>query len=372
MKRFLISLLMILIIPSAVFAQDNDYQSYVESFDLSAFEELDDNTKNFLEELGISDFDYDKLSSISIADVFKYIFQVAVGKAQGPIKAGLTMLCFIIISLFYKSFSSEVNKSDISSFFSTVTTLIISIFLVVKLTDCIGLCSSTIKLCSNFAFAFFPVFCLITASAGGTLTSFSVNTQLLILAQGINYIAELLFVPIINCFLALGICSSLRQELNLNGIMQFLKNIIAKGISIISAIFVSILTVKTAVASRADALGLRSIRFAINTVVPVIGSSISEGLLSIQSYSGLIKTSVGLVGIIAVACIFLPSIIEICIWRFVLYLARMSANVFNDDSSSKAVSCFEDVLLIINVILILCMVTTIISIGILVAAKTGM
>lgn len=372
MKRFLISLFIIIIIPSAVFAQDNDYQSYVESFDLSAFDVLDDDTKDFLDELGISDFDYDKLSGISVADVFKYIVQVIAGKAQGPVKAGLTVLCFMIVSSFYKSFSSEINKGDMPSFFSTVTTLIISIFLVVRLTDCIGLCSSTIKLCSNFAFAFFPAFCLIVTTSGGTLTSFSVNTQLLILSQTINSIAELLFVPVVNCFLALGICSSLRQELNLNGIMQFLKNIITKGISIISAIFVSILTVKTAVASRADALGLRSIRFAINTVVPVIGSSISEGLLSIQSYSGLIKTSVGLVGIIAVACIFLPSIIEISIWRLVLYLAQMSANVFNDASSSKAISCFEDVLLIINVILVLCMVTTIISIGILVAAKTGM
>lgn len=203
------------------------------------------------------------------------------------------------------------------------------------------------------------------------MTSFSVNTTLLILAQALNYISELIFIPVTNCFLALGICSGIRQELNLNGTIRMLKKIITTAISTMSAIFVSILSVKTAVASRADALGLRSVRFAINSVVPVIGSSISEGLLSIQSYSSLIKTSVGVVGIIAVISIFLPSLIEVNLWRLILSLASACGEIFDDASSVKAIETFKDVLLIIDVLLILTMVTTIISIGILVAAKSG-
>ena len=126
----------------------------------------------------------------------------------------------------------------------------------------------------------------------------------------------------------------------------------------------SYLSLKTAVASRADALGLRSVRFAINSVVPIIGSSISEGLLSIQSYSSLIKTSVGIVGIIAISAIFLPAIINITLWRLSISAANICSKVFFDSEA------FSSVLLIINVLLILSMVTTIISLGILVASKT--
>ncbi|MGN1123257.1 MAG: hypothetical protein ACI4RR_02860 [Eubacterium sp.] len=198
----------------------------------------------------------------------------------------------------------------------------------------------------------------------------SVNTTLLILAQSLNFISSCVFVPVTNSFMALGICSSVRKELNLGGIISAAKNLITTAISTLSAAFVSVLSIKTAVASRADAIGLRSVRFAINSVVPVIGSSISEGLLSIQSYSSLIKTSVGIVGIIAVCSIFLPSIIEVSIWRFSLSLSGMFAQVFSDEGAYGCIKVFKDVLLIINVILILSMVTTIISIGILVAAKT--
>lgn len=371
MKRFLITLLILISIPSAIFAADEDYSEYINSFDLSSFDTLDDSTKDFLDSLGVLDFDYESLTNMSVKDVFEHIVDIVLMKMDGPLKSGIVVIVLIMLSSFFKSFNTELGSTGISSSYQSITTLVISIFLVYRLIDCIALSCSTIKLCANFSFAFFPAFCIIVATSGSTMTSFSVNTTLLILSQGLNYISDLLFLPLVNCFLALGICSGIRQELNLNSAISMLKKIITGAVSTVSALFVSVLSIKTAVASRADALGLRSVRFAINSVVPVIGSSISEGLLSIQSYSSLIKTSVGIVGILAVAVIFLPALIEVNMWRIVLSFAGMCGDLFGDAQSSKAVETFKDTLLIIDVLLILTMVTTIISIGILVAAKTA-
>lgn len=370
MKRFLITICIIILVPISAFGAENEYDEYLQDFDLSAFEELDDSTKAFLEELGINDFNYENLSSLSLEKVFKYITNLVVIKAGNPINSGVTVICFIIITSFLKSMNNEMSKGEMSSLFSTVSSLAISIFLVVKITDCINVSCSTIKLCANFSFAFFPAFCIIVATSGGPTTSFSVNTTLLALAQGMNYITDLVFIPIVNCFLALGICSGIREELNINSIVDTLKRFITSVLSTISAVFVSILSIKTAVSSRADALGLRSMRFAINSVVPVIGSSISEGLLSIQNYSSLIKSSVGVVGIIAIALIFLPALIEVNLWRIILNISSICADVFGDKASVTAIKTFSNTLLIVDVILILTMVTTIISLGILVAAKT--
>lgn len=375
MKRMLITLFVLLIIPSVCLGAQTDgfdeYSDYLSSYDLSSFELLDDGTTEFLDSLGILDFDYNSITDISVKSVFEHIWNIVAQKADGPLKSGTVVIVFIMLASFFRSFGSEISRSEISSVFSTVSTLIISIFLTYNLTDCITLCCSTIKLCADFSFAFFPAFCIIVSVSGSATASLSVNTTLLILAQALNYISELIFLPVTNCFLALGICSGIRQELNLGTTINMLKKLITTAISTVSAIFVSILSVKTAVASKADALGLRSVRFAINSVVPVIGSSISEGLLSIQSYSSLIKTSVGIVGIIAVAAIFLPSLIEVNLWRIMLSLASMCGDIFGDTASVRAVETFKDALLIIDVLLILTMVTTIISIGILVAAKSG-
>lgn len=350
---------------------NDDYSNYLESFDYSAFELIDDNAKKLLNELGISDFDYENISNISLSKILNHIIDTVNNTSQGMLKSGIALISFTLLMSFYSSFSSKLSIDSNSSTIALVSNMIIAVFMVGRLSQTFALCASTIALCSDFSYAFFTAFCIIVATSGGAVTSFSTNTLLLILSQALSIISSSIIMPVVNCFLCVGICSSVNKELNLGSLVSSVKKFITTSISLMSTLFVSVLSIKTAVASKADALGIRSIRFAINSVVPVIGGSISEGLLSIQSYSSLIKTSVGIVGIIAVFSLFLPAIAEVTVWRIVLSLSSLSAQLFKADFTTDTINVFKDTLLILNVILILSMVTTIISIGILIASKTG-
>lgn len=368
---FLCALLLFLLIPVSSYSMDyseEEYNKTLSSYDLSSFEkELDADTYKMLDELGVLDFSYESITGLSfndIVDLLKSLFQK---KAELPIKSSVTVLVFILLSAFLQSLKAESDDS-VNMIYSTATALLVSTVILVKLTSTVSLASMAISVASNFVYAFIPVFCSIVVASGGITTGFSTNTTLLILAQGLSFISSNVFMPIVNCYLALGVTSSLRYELNLDKLLSSVKKIITTCISFVSGVFVSVLSVKTAVAGRADMLGLRSIRFAINSVVPVIGSSISEGLLSIQAYSSLIKSSVGIVGVMAVVLVFLPSIIEVVLWRISLTLCVIVSDVFGDKSVSAVLNAFLNTLLLINVILILSMVTTVISFGILIAA----
>ncbi len=373
MKRFIYIFavfIVLLIIPQTAYAEEtDDYQDYLNQYDFSFMEELDGDTYELLDELGLTNFDYNTLVNFTVSDFLKSIKDILKGAVQTPIEACIAIFVFIILSSFFQNLKSTMINDEMSSVFSTVSALVIAVVLAVKMKTTISLACTAISVCADFVFAFVPVFCIIVAASGNTVAAFSTNTMLLSLAQTLNYISKNIFVPLTNCFLAIGICSGLRSELNLSSLLAFLKKYITTAISMAAAFFVSVLSIKTAVASRADAIGLRSIRFAINSVVPVIGSAISEGLLSIQSYSSLIRSSVGVVGIIAVALVFMPAIIEVVLWRFFLSLSSLVSDVFGDKSVSLVIKAFADAMLIMNVILILSMVTAIISIGILIAAK---
>lgn len=371
---FLCALLLFLLIPVSSYSMDyskEEYNKTLSSYDLSSFEkELDNDTYKMLDELGVLDFSYESITELSfndIADLLKSVFQK---KAELPIKSSVTVLVFILLSALLQSLKAESDDS-VNMIYSTASALLIATVVFVKLTSTVSFASMAISVASNFVYAFIPVFCSIVVASGGITTGFSTNTTLLILAQGLSFISSNVFMPIVNCYLALGVTSSLRYELNLDKLLSSLKKIITTCISFVSGVFVSVLSVKTAVAGRADMLGLRSIRFAINSVVPVIGSSISEGLLSIQAYSSLIKSSVGIVGVMAVALVFLPSVIEVVLWRISLTLCVIVSDVFGDKSVSAVLNAFLNTLLLINVILILSMVTTVISFGILIAAGGG-
>jgi len=377
MKKFIIILFMLsaVALPSVrAYAQpdeidSNTYKDALNAYDLSAFDALGEEVNSFLESAGLLDFDYEKLIHLSFDDFKTYFFDILKGSAEAPFTAMLSILIFVILSSFFKSMKVNLKDDEMSNLFSTVSALVIAIVLLLKLKTTIALACSTISVCSDFMFAFVPAFCVIVASSGSLVSAFSTNSLLLSLAQLLNYISKNIFIPLSNAFLCVGICSGIRAELNLQGAVAFMKKYITTAVSVCAAAFVSILSIKTAVASRADAIGLRSIRFAINSVVPVIGSAISEGLLSIQSYSSLIRSSVGVVGIIAVGAVFLPAILEVALWRMFLNVTSLVSETFCDASVSSVIKAFCDALLIMNVILILSMVTTIISIGILIAAK---
>ncbi len=368
---FLCALLLFLLIPVSSYSMDyseEEYNKTLSSYDLSSFEkELDADTYKMLDELGVLDFSYESITGLSFNDIVGLLKSLFQKKAELPIKSSVTVLVFILLSAFLQSLKAESDDS-VNMIYSTATALLVATVVLVKLTSTVSLASMAISVASNFVYAFIPVFCSIVVASGGITTGFSTNTTLLILAQGLSFISSNVFMPIVNCYLALGVTSSLRYELNLDKLLSSLKKIITTCISFVSGVFVSVLSVKTAVAGRADMLGLRSIRFAINSVVPVIGSSISEGLLSIQAYSSLIKSSVGIVGVVAVALVFLPSIIEVVLWRISLTLCVIVSDIFGDKSVSAVLNAFLNTLLLINVILILSMVTTVISFGILIAA----
>lgn len=368
---FLCALLLFLLIPVSSYSMDyseEEYNKTLSSYDLSSFEkELDADTYKMLDELGVLDFSYESITGLSFNDIVGLLKSLFQKKAELPIKSSVTVLIFILLSAFLQSLKAESDDS-VKMIYSTATALLVATVVLVKLTSTVSLASMAISVASNFVYAFIPVFCSIVVASGGITTGFSTNTTLLILAQGLSFISSNVFMPIVNCYLALGVTSSLRYELNLDKLLSSVKKIITTCISFVSGVFVSVLSVKTAVAGRADMLGLRSIRFAINSVVPVIGSSISEGLLSIQAYSSLIKSSVGIVGVMAVVLVFLPSIIEVVLWRISLTLCVIVSDVFGDKSVSAVLNAFLNTLLLINVILILSMVTTVISFGILIAA----
>lgn len=360
--------------PLVAFAEEtsgtDSYKEALSSYDFSCFEELGDSANQVLEQLGIDDFDYTKITELDAETCAKVLWNLASENLTEPLGAAVTILCFTVLSAFLSGFSSNRLFSD-SSVYSTAASLVIAVIISVQCADTIAVACTTIEVCSDFIYAFFPVFMVIITVSGGALTSVSTNTLLLSLAQGLNVLASNIFVPLINCFLALSICSGIRSELNIDGALRVIKRVLIGLISFSAGAFVAVLSIKTAVASRADALGLRSLRFAINSVVPVIGSAISEGLLSIQSYSSLIKSSVGIVGIIGVAALFLPALLNVVGWRISISISLAVSEIFEDRSVSKMLRAFGDAFLLLNVVLILAMVTTIISIGILIAAKTS-
>ena len=348
--------------------EQDTYSKYLDQYDVdSIYDSVPQDALDLLDELGMQDFDFENILDLTPQKLWYVLQSVAEGRFKGPLTACAGMILLILFSAFLQSLKTTVKSDMLSNVFSVACSVIIAVILSVEISNAISLASSTIKMCADFIYGFVPVFGILVAVSGGITASFSTNALLLGLAQFLNFLSGNLFVPVISCYLALGLSNGIRPELHLTAITSAVKKYISAAVSLAATGFVSILSIKTAVASRADALGLRSARFAINSVVPVIGSAISEGLLSIQSYSSLIKSTVGIVGIVVIVLIFLPALLEILIWKFFLSVSSIASEMFEDRSVLAVLQAFQGALLLMLIVLILSLVSTVISFGILIA-----
>ncbi|MCC8023397.1 MAG: stage III sporulation protein AE, partial [Clostridiales bacterium] len=332
---------------------DEEYQAYLEEFNLDdMLDVLPDDTYDYLDDLGLTDFDYTNIIDISISRIFTVVEQMLLGVYVSPLRSALTVIAIILLTSILKGFQNSFNESSLGGVMSTVSALMIAAVLILRLSDCISNACSVIDLCASFSLVFIPIYALIIAVGGNPMAAVSYNTVMLGVTQAISSMANYILVPIVNIFLALGITNGIRPELNLGAITSFFKRNIILVISFIATIFMTVLTIRSNVSAAADTVLFKSVRFAVSSFVPVIGSAISDGLASITGYIGLIRSAVGVVGILAVILMFLPVILELLIWYISLGFCSMCSEMFNEKAVTSIVKAFQDTIIILLVILL--------------------
>ena len=255
LKLYVILFILFLLIfglafPVYAFGQDElnqeEYSKVLEQYDLSAFDELDNTSKDLLDELGLTDFDYSKIVDFSVTDFLNAVKDTVLGSAQTPLEATALILVIILLSALFQSFKETIGNSGMASALSTVSAITVALILIAKIRLTLSSACAAISVSADFVYAFIPTFCIIVAASGNTVAAFSTNTLLLSLAQILNFISKNIFIPLSNCFLALGICSGIRNELNLGAFINNCKKYLITAISVCATAFVSVLSLKTA------------------------------------------------------------------------------------------------------------------------------
>lgn len=328
-------------------------------------------TKDLLNSLGLDEIDYNNIIDVSPKQLFKTLASILSGTYASPLKGALSVIVIIVLASLIKGFSTSFNESTIAPVLSSSASIFVALVLVVGVSSCISNACSIIKMSSDFTLLFVPIFTFLVAASGSPLSAVGFSSLIFGLGQTLTKLSSIFVMPIANIFLGIGITAGIKPELNLSSITAFLKKYTVMILSFVSTMFMTIVSIKTNITSGVDALGDKSLRFALSSFVPVIGSAISDGLTSIKGYLSLMKSAVGIFSIIVIVLIYIPGVLEIIVWNLALGVCSVCCDLFGEKSVGTIVKAVQDTLSILLVVLLLCMVVTIISIGIMISIKAG-
>ena len=274
---------------SAEGEKDSLYKEQYETAGADSLSEaLPDDTRRYFEENGIDPADYSWVSVITADNVFSHIWGFLKSGAKAPLKAGAEVTALILIAAALSA--AQLKGGSINAALYVAAAAAAGVIAVPVLSS-VSAAANALKGISTFMLSFIPVFAVITAASGAAATSASMSALLLTAAQGVSYISSFVIMPLMGGYMAVSISGSVSPLLKKSGIAVMIKRLALWITAFVSAVFVGILSIQTAVNASADTLTAKAAKFIIGSSVPVAGGVLSEALGTVTASMGLLKSS---------------------------------------------------------------------------------
>lgn len=362
-KKILVVILLLQVFAICASAAEQD--EFLQSqFEIIGADELSSalpqDTADYFDEYGIDMNVSEWANSLTAEGVFSHIWEFITSGARAPLKSGALILSIIMISAAVAAMEGERNLA-VTQY---ATSLAAAAAVALPLLSVITSAAKVMKGGAIFMSAFVPVFAAAIAASGGVVSAASMSTLLLGATQTVSVISNFAVVPVMSGYMALSLASSVSEPLALSGICETIKKTSFWVMSLISTVFIGILSIQSVVNATAETVSIKAAKFIVSSAVPVAGTAISEAITTVTASMGVLKTSVGIYGVAAVVIIFAPVLAELLVWRVVLIFTSAIAEIFSETKISKFLKSGDAVLSVLVGILLLTSAMFIISLSV--------
>lgn len=328
---------------------------------------LDSETKERLGELGIEDVNFSSLFDVSLSKIFSFVKKAAEGKLESPLKSLMKLLSVIILIAVCESFMPDDDKMknviNMAAVLFSVTVIISPLY------DAMESAVSSVGVCADFMKSLIPVLVGIVSASGNPSLAVSFQSCAFAAAEVISALGKNYVVPIVGAVTALDLTGSLMPSMKLSGITELVKKTVIQTLSFTATLYVSFLGIKGALANAADTVASKGIKLVISSAVPIVGGAVSEAYSGIIGSLVLVRSTVGIFGIIVIAVITMPSMLQLLFWIFALKLGAAAGEVFSLGGVSSLLKALSCAITLLNVVILFGAVLFIISLALLLSLK---
>ncbi len=344
MKRNIILIVLILLFSLNVSAEDVYSEQYEISGAGELYNELTDSAKDFFRDNDIDPSNPNWVNMITRENILTKIWEFIKSGGKGPVRSGMQMLSVIILFAAANTFKSIKTYKSVMSY---IFTLVLATLLLVPLFSLIDSLVGAIKGSSTFMFSFIPIYAGILTAGGQTATASGMSFLLLGAANVVSSIASFVIMPLMSSYLAISLVGGILPENSGIVLGEGIKKVAMWVLSLSLTLFLGLLSIQTTVNASADGLGVKALKFMLGSFVPVAGGALSETLTTLTASVKLLKSSVGIYGVVAVALINLPVVLELIIWRIVTFISLAVSELFGIKTGVPLLKAVDSVLAVL-------------------------
>lgn len=325
---------------------------------------LPEETQEIFDREGLSAHNSEWMEELDTAGFFSLIFSFFKEGISSPLSAVCKTLSVLILCSLMSSYSPD---SKIGAAVDSVCTVSTALVLAVPVYEIIAAAKQALTGMTAFMSGAVPVFAAVKAAAGKPVSVTGGAGVLLFACQALSYLCTFLLVPFMNSYLALGICSSFGGKNTASGIMKTIKKLSMWVLSLCVSVFLFILSAKGIAGKGADTLAMKTAKFVLGTIVPVVGTALSESASGVAASLSALSGTAGIYIILGVFIIMLPLLAQLICWRLSLILIKELSSLFSVSALTGLSESLESVLSLLLGFCLLALALLIISSGVLIS-----
>ena len=281
-----------------------------------------------------------------------------------------TILMVTVLSSLLKSTGSGLFRSS-AEVYSTVCVLTVVTVIAPQLFEVFGQALEAVKVSGGFISVFIPVFTGVVAASGHLATAAACDMGVLAASEVIVQLAASSLMPILSGVSMLSVTGAAFPHCDMSGVVGLLKKVITWGLTVVMTVFIGFVTLKCTLAGKADGAASKAARFVISGSVPIVGGAVSDAYATVRSSFDLIRGTVGVTGCFAVALIILPPVLQIMLFRLVMWIGSAAAELFGEEQMKKLLSSFDSAIAIAQSLLVCYGLMFVLSTGIIIQTAGG-
>lgn len=330
MKRlvfcFLLSALLLGCALSAVAAQDELSQAAASAGE--AFSSLlDDDTADTLESFGFSGFSSDGVFDLSWGGVHAFFAATLRESLRSQGRACALALALLLLVACLRALLQPESENGA---FDLLSLCAVTVQMAAMLHTYVSAAAALLQKAGGLMQGFVPVYAGLLAFSGHPGAALGYQTLCFALAQGISWFAARLFVPLLGFFFCLGISFSLNDAIRTPAFLSAVNKASALGLGLASGVFAGVLTIRQVLSGAADSASLRGARFLVGSLVPVVGSAMSDAYSAVLCSIDLIKGSALVFLFAALLALHLPVLLQLLIGRVCCGALASLAEMFGE------------------------------------------
>ena len=324
---------------------NDNISSILDGLDLSAIEEyiknhgndfifsFGDSARDIVEYLlhGNLNIDY----SSYLGEIFSVLFEnvISLVPAFAQIVA-LSVICAIVKSAEGSIMSKSTTKAVRIACYALIITILIAM-----LGGVIATAAQSIDNIKAQVEVVTPVLVTLTVLTGGSGAGAIYSPSALFISGGAVEIVNGLIFPATVGIIVINFISKLSPDLSFSGTSKLIKSILKWVIGITLAIFSIFITVQSTASSLFDGIFFKATKYLVGSSVPIVGNFLSAGVDMIVAAGSVIKSSVGMLGIVLLIIEVAPPIILFAAFSLIL---KFVAAVVQPIGEGTLFSLFSD------------------------------